>query len=440
MARQEHTASEHRTVELVDRIFSRAVANGERAVSVCRGVFCFLIGVRYMLIGPLNFAGGIKEAFVELPALAIAIAFSVWILVRAPRRGVTPGILYASVSLDAVICFLSLSVNVMWPPLGYRGIATIPDTAAMLVITFAAGFRLYPSVAAAGGALNVLLGGVLVFGDQLLNPELAHYSWPEVMLGGIYLAGAAALAVLVATRTRGLVEASATQSIAAERARRSLGMVLEDHHDVRSLLSSASLNAELVLRELSDRADSRALSLAREVQQDLEQMSDAVGVVRDRAYSELATLDDPEAVELYPILERMRALLARRFPDTRIVVGDVGDAERVSVAGGTRGLERVILNLLVNACEGRGDAAAGCVEVTAKPNRGSLVITISDDGEGFSDAQLAASGGAGWTTKQGGSGLGLRLVNDIVLASGGELHLGNRPQGGAQVRVTVPRA
>jgi signal transduction histidine kinase len=440
VAGEDRAAAEHRTVRLVDRVFSEAVAHGERAVSVCRAAFCLAIGIRYVLMGPLTFPGGVKEALVEFPALGIAIVFSVWILARVRRRGVTRGILYASVSLDAVICFSSLLVNVLWPPAGYRGIATIPDTAAMLVITFAAGFRLYPLVAAVGGAFNITLGSVLVVVDKLLNPELARYSWPEVMLGGIYLLGAAALAVLVATRTRRLVQASASQAVAAERARRSLGLVLQDHHDVRSLLSSASLNAELVLRELAQQDESRAFLTAREVKQDLELINEAVGVVRQRAYSELATLEDPEAVELGPILEQVSGAVARRFPDTSIEVESVPGMQRVSVAGGSRGMERVLLNLLVNACEGQGDAAAGRVEVDVESAPDSLVITVSDDGAGFSDAQLAAPENGGWSTKPGGSGLGLALVKEIVSASGGQLQLGNRSRGGAEVRVTVPRA
>lgn len=440
VTREAHVGSEHRTVQLVDRVLSDAVANGERAVSVCRAVFCLLIGVRYAMIGPLNFPGGVAEAFVELPALAIAIAFSIWIIVRAPRRGVTRGLLYASVSLDAIICFSSLLINVMWPPAGYRGIATIPDTAAMLVITFAAGFRLYPRVASVGGALNIALGAVLVIVDKLQNPGLAHYGWPEVMLGGIYLLGAAALAVLVAARTRRLVEAGASESIRAERARRSLGLVLQDHHDVRSLLSSASLNADLVLRELAERDEPRATMLAREVRQDLERINEAVGVVRDRAYKELATLDDPEAVDLAPILQQVRHAVALRFPGTHIELLEGAGAGRISIAGGARGLERVLLNLLVNACEGRDGTSAGRVEVAAELGQDSLVLRICDDGAGFSEAQLAVPHSGGLTTKAGGSGLGLDLVREIVSASGGRLQIGNRPHGGAEVRITVPRA
>ncbi len=437
---EDHAVSERRTVQLVERLLSDAVANGERAVSVCRALFCLLVGVRFFMMGPLSSPGGVGEAFVELPALTLAIAFSIWIIVRAPRRGVTRGILYASVSLDAVICFCMLFVNVLWPPAGYRGIATIPDTAALLVITFAAGFRLYPWVASVGGGLNILFAGVLIFADKTLNPGLSHYGWPEVMLGGIYLVGAAALAILVATRTRGLVEASANQSIRAERARRSLGLVLQDHHDVRSLLSSASLNAELVLRALGDDERVPALPLAREVRQDLERINDAVAVVRDRAYSELASLADPEAVELGPVLEQVGTAVQLRFRDTQLDLPAAVEAGRISVAGGARGLERVLLNLLVNACEGRGDSAARHVEVNVRFGGESLVISISDDGAGFSDAQLAAPSAGSWTTKAGGSGLGLGLVREIISASAGRLELGNLPRGGAEVRVTVPRA
>ena len=45
-----------------------------------------------------------------------------------------------------------------------------------------------------------------------------------------------------------------------------------------------------------------------------------------------------------------------------------------------------------------------------------------------------------YTTKADGTGLGLPIVTNILTSHGGTLELGNAPEGGAEVTVTLPAA
>ena len=73
---------------------------------------------------------------------------------------------------------------------------------------------------------------------------------------------------------------------------------------------------------------------------------------------------------------------------------------------------------------------------------------VADDGAGFSDAALLHATERFWRDDpargrgddRGGSGLGLSIVEAIVVAMGGTLRTTNRPEGGAFVVVDVPAA
>ncbi|MDM8553027.1 ATP-binding protein [Desulfobacterales bacterium HSG2] len=43
-----------------------------------------------------------------------------------------------------------------------------------------------------------------------------------------------------------------------------------------------------------------------------------------------------------------------------------------------------------------------------------------------------------FTTKDTGTGLGLGIVRNIIESHGGNIRIGNRPEGGAQVTVELP--
>jgi signal transduction histidine kinase len=69
---------------------------------------------------------------------------------------------------------------------------------------------------------------------------------------------------------------------------------------------------------------------------------------------------------------------------------------------------------------------------------GGALISVRDAGTGFSAEALESGMLPFFTSKAGGSGVGLTLVREIVDAHGGQLTLGNAPGGGALVSVRLP--
>ncbi len=65
-------------------------------------------------------------------------------------------------------------------------------------------------------------------------------------------------------------------------------------------------------------------------------------------------------------------------------------------------------------------------------------ISISDNGPGIPPADLSRIFAPFYTTKINGTGLGLAVVQKIVLQHGGSVEARNRPEGGAELIVWLP--
>ena len=131
--------------------------------------------------------------------------------------------------------------------------------------------------------------------------------------------------------------------------------------------------------------------------------------------------------------------LASRKDQTIVVTAPDPAAARVPPASAGRILDNLLSNALKFSPPG------GVVAVQVTPSEGRVDVDVLDRGRGFPGmepaeglvyggrlASRATAGEAGW-------GLGLHTVYRLVAELGGVVALGNRPGGGAAVRVSLPR-
>ena len=103
-------------------------------------------------------------------------------------------------------------------------------------------------------------------------------------------------------------------------------------------------------------------------------------------------------------------------------------------------IKQIFWNLFLNASDAMPDGGSLTISIR-RLNSGPLPmvqIEIKDTGKGFSDKALSNLFVPFFTTKKGGSGLGLAIVKRIVTNLKGTIEGGNRPGGGAYVRVCLP--
>ena len=104
-------------------------------------------------------------------------------------------------------------------------------------------------------------------------------------------------------------------------------------------------------------------------------------------------------------------------------------------------LRQVLLNLVLNAASAIGEEN-GTIGITVTREPGGVRIVVADDGPGFPHGMLATGVRPFFSTREGGTGLGLAMVRRFARESEGDLSLSNgdgpaeRP--GARVSLLLP--
>jgi len=149
------------------------------------------------------------------------------------------------------------------------------------------------------------------------------------------------------------------------------------------------------------------------------------------AYALLAKLPPPRPAPLeVGTWIRQSATFEQRL------TAQVRPGPEMTIQGDRDQLEQVIINLLRNAVDASLETG-GAVAVSWKRHGARLEISVEDEGPGLSNtANLFVPF---FTTKPGGSGIGLVLSRQIAEAHGGSLDLRNREEGrGCEARLVLP--
>ena len=204
-------------------------------------------------------------------------------------------------------------------------------------------------------------------------------------------------------------------------------------HEFKNALATISGYAQMI------RAEARDGELPDYAERILEQTRNITHVVTEfLKYARPLDISE-ERVSLQSVVDRVVSEVSEA--SSHVVIHSEG--EFGFVAGDEGLLRQALLNLARNGAEACAAAeSGGFVVLQGERLNGSdstvQRITICDNGPGISPPALANLFRPFFTTKPNGTGLGLAVVQKIIVQHGGQVEARNLPRGGAAFILTLP--
>jgi signal transduction histidine kinase len=114
------------------------------------------------------------------------------------------------------------------------------------------------------------------------------------------------------------------------------------------------------------------------------------------------------------------------------------EAQRIHIGAMPGQLREALVNVIRNGAEAQGGQGQLRVRSRRSKDGRQVVVSVRDQGMGIPAADLRRLFVPGFTTKQGGSGLGLGIVERVLRSHGGRVEIESTVGKGTEVRLILP--
>jgi two-component system sensor histidine kinase HydH len=204
-------------------------------------------------------------------------------------------------------------------------------------------------------------------------------------------------------------------------------------HEVRNPLSSIKGLALLLKNKFPK--GSAEQSAAELLIQETERMN--------RTITEMLSLTRPSAlnldkVDLGRLLERSLLLIGAEAAENNIETTLEIERGLPPILGDADRLQQVVMNVLINAMQAMEKEGRLALILKKREDGNAVELRIKDTGSGIAPEHLGQVFYPYFTTKQGGSGIGLAISQKIVADHGGSIEVESEPGAGTTVIVQLP--
>lgn len=209
-------------------------------------------------------------------------------------------------------------------------------------------------------------------------------------------------------------------------------------HEIKNPLNAMHIQMVLLEREIldmpkiSEKSKKELLETVSVVQKELIRLNEFVEECLH--FSKTGELNE-SYVDIYEILHEIVSLLMPQAQLNGIQVELEVHSILPKIKVDRDKIKQAILNIMINGVEAMPDG--GKLRVSAKRNENEILISCQDTGPGISDEIKDKIFDLFYTTKDGGTGIGLSFAQNVVQAHGGTIRLEQLSQGSAFV-IAIP--
>lgn len=214
-------------------------------------------------------------------------------------------------------------------------------------------------------------------------------------------------------------------------------------HELKNPLSTLSMHLALLREQWEDEKSAlahRSVRSLNTIEKEVSRLNDILeDFLRFARTGEL----EREETSLNDLIEQVVAFLRPEAEARGIEIETFLDANLPLLWLDPARIKQVVLNLLINARQAMTERGSGRITVITRPDSAEgygEILEIVDDGPGMTPETLERAFDAYYSTKKGGSGLGLALVRRVVEAHGGQVEIQSTPGHGTRVMLRLPRA
>jgi signal transduction histidine kinase len=208
-------------------------------------------------------------------------------------------------------------------------------------------------------------------------------------------------------------------------------------HELGNPLNSLDIHLQLLSRCLDAMADEHAVSDARELLEVASQeVSRLDSIVTNFLQAVRPVPPDMKPVNLRKLLGEAIAFMRVEIEDRDIKVEAEMPNSIPQILGDADQLKQAFYNIIKNAVQAM--TGGGLLRIVCTVRDAFVDLRFSDTGKGISAEDMSRIMDAYFSTRPGGTGLGLMIVDRIVRSHGGELGIESSPEKGATFTISLP--
>ncbi len=206
-------------------------------------------------------------------------------------------------------------------------------------------------------------------------------------------------------------------------------------HEIKNPLNSLSINTQMLMKKFSDDsvANSSAYESASHIKFEINRINNIL-----EEFVKFAKFPEPKFFDndINQVITEVADLISESAKESDVAIKLSLDENIPSIKVDARQMKEVFMNLSQNAIKSMDKG--GTLEIKSSLRDRNIIISITDTGEGIREKNLEKIFRPFYSTREGGLGLGLPIVQRITESHGGNISCSSEPETGTTFEIILP--